>query len=119
MRRQRIWQALGWLLILTVVWFSLTPAPPEVNVESGDKIGHLLAYAALMGWWSQLRDRHGRLALAFIALGLSMEVLQSFTGYRYGDVQDMLANSAGVGIGWLITRLLPDWLVRIDRALPA
>jgi len=118
--RHNVWLALGWGLILVVVYLSLTPKPPSLDfVSFGDKIGHCLAYAALMGWWSQLDSRHCRLALLFVLLGLAMEIAQSFTDYRTADVFDMAADCVGVGLGWLTTRLLPDWLRRLDRGLAA
>ncbi|MDD5388366.1 MAG: VanZ family protein [Gallionellaceae bacterium] len=116
---RNIWLALGWSLVLTVVYLSLTPKPPSIDVSFGDKIGHFLAYATLMGWWSQLDTRHCRLALLFVLMGLSMEIAQSFTDYRQGDVFDMAANTVGVGLGWLSVELAPNWLRMLDRRLAA
>lgn len=117
--RRNLWLALGWGLVIAVVYLSLTPKPLKVDVSFGDKIGHFLAYATLMGWWSQLDTRYCRLALLFVLLGLSMEIAQSFTDYRQGDVFDMAANTIGVGLGWLSVRLAPNWLRWIDRGLAA
>lgn len=117
--RRNLWLTLGWGLLLAVIYLSLTPKPPSADISQIDKLGHFLAYAALMGWWSQLDSRHCRLVLWFSLLGLALEIAQSFTGFREGDVFDMAANSAGIGAGWLLTRLRPDWLGRIDRRLVA
>jgi VanZ family protein len=118
--RRNIWLSLGWGLLLAVVYLSLTPKPPPTDfVPFGDKIGHCLAYASLMGWWSQLDSRHCRLALLFVLMGLAMEIAQSFTDYRQADVFDMAANCVGVGVGWLATWLKPDWLGWFDRRLAA
>lgn len=117
--RRNVWLTLGWGLVLTVIYLSLTPKPPSIDVSFGDKIGHFLAYATLMGWWSQLDTRHCRLALLFVLMGLSMEIAQSFTDYRQGDLFDMAANTIGVGLGWVSARLKPDWLRWIDRRLAA
>jgi VanZ family protein len=116
--RRNLWSILGWGLVLLVIYLSLTPKPPPTDfMPSGDKVGHCLAYATLMGWWSQLDTRHCRLALLFVLMGLSMELAQSFIDTRKADVFDMAANSVGVGLGWLSTRLKPDWLRWIDRRL--
>jgi VanZ family protein len=115
--RRGVWLSLGWALIVVVVYLSLTPKPPSADISQIDKVGHLLAYATLMGWWSQLDTRHCRLALLFVLLGLAMEIAQGLTDYRQGDVLDMAANSVGVGIGWLVSRLRPDWLRLLDRSL--
>lgn len=112
--RRNVWLALGWSLVLAVIYLSLTPKLPSPDISQIDKAGHFLAYTALMGWWSQLDTRHGRLALLFVLMGLSMEIAQSFTGYRQGDAFDMVVNSIGVGMGWLVTRIKPGWLRSID-----
>jgi len=118
--RRNVWLTLGWVLLLLVVYLSLTPKPPPLDfVPFGDKIGHALAYAALMGWWSQLDPRHCRLALLFVLLGLAMEIAQSFTETRSAEVFDAAADCVGVGLGWLSTRLRPGWLRWIDGKLAA
>jgi VanZ family protein len=112
MNSRRIWIVLGWLLVLAVIYLSLTPKPPPTVMTFGDKIGHFAAYAALMGWWHQI-DRNGyRLALIFILMGLMLEILQSLGGVRQGDIFDMAANSLGVGLGWIAARSTLDWSVR-------
>jgi VanZ family protein len=45
-----------------------------------------------------------------LALGVLIEVLQYFSGYRYGDWQDAVADGAGVLVG-LISAVL---LMRFD-----
>ena len=115
--RPRLWRALGWLLVLAVIYLSLTPKPPATDIALGDKIGHLAAYGSLMAWWLQIHRRPERLALLFVLMGLGLEILQSLTGYREGDIFDMAANTLGVGLGWLTALLLPNWLARIDRAI--
>jgi len=52
-------------------------------------------------------------------MGLALEIAQSLSGFREGDVFDMAANSIGVGVGWLATWLKPDWLGWFDRKLAA
>ena len=102
---QRVWHGVGWFGIVLLLYLSLTPQPPEIPVEQGDKIGHSLAYAVLMFWWAQLLVRAGerrRLALALIALGIAIEYVQRWTGWRTFDYFDMLADVVGVTIGWLL-----------------
>jgi len=98
------WIVFGWLLILAVTYLSLTPKLPESSLALGDKIGHLAAYAVLMGWWRQIEVNGYRLALIFILMGLTLEILQSLGGARQGDILDMAANALGVGIGWIAAR---------------
>jgi len=98
------WQAAGWLGVGLIVYLSLTPAPPQINIENGDKLGHLAAYGLVTLWFAQhhtgLRQRIG-LAIGMVALGIAMEYAQRATGYRSFEVADMVADAIGVAIGWL------------------
>jgi VanZ family protein len=104
-----IWITLGWLLALSVIYLSLSPLPPNSGIEYGDKFSHLAAYATLMAWWHQIDRNAYRLALIFIVMGLILEILQSLSGYRQGDIFDMAANTLGIGIGWLLGRSALCW----------
>lgn len=93
----------GWLYAAAIVFLSLTPRPPQIDVEYGDKLGHLLAYGLLMFWFCFLyRYRYTRLAygLGWIAMGVALEFVQGATGTRSFEVADMIANSLGVLLGW-------------------
>lgn len=100
----RLWQVLGALLCLLVVYFSLTPSPPDLGIDQGDKLGHLAVYAALMWWFAQLhiplRHRLG-FAVGLVALGVGLEFAQRATGYRSFEIADMAADAMGVLLGWL------------------
>jgi len=99
---RQLYVALGWALVAAIVMVSVIPSPPSINIEEGDKLGHLLAYGGAMLWFSLLyRDWRTRLryALGFIAMGIALEFVQGWLGYRSFEVLDMLANSAGVLLG--------------------
>jgi VanZ family protein len=96
-------------MVAAIVWLSLTPSPPPLDFKAGDKLGHLAAYGVLMFWFCLLYARAGTRLLygaAFIAMGVGLEVAQGMLGFRTYDVLDMLANSAGVVLGWLCRRIL-------------
>lgn len=113
-----LWLLVGWALILLVTIVSLTPKPLEISLQFGDKIGHTLAYFALMGWFSQVEPRHFRLALAFLAMGASLEIIQGLTGYRDASLLDMLANSLGVGLGWIVRGAFPGLRASLGAGRP-
>lgn len=99
-----LWLGAGWLGVAIVTYFSLIPNPPEIHIEKGDKLQHLAAYGGLMLWFAQAQtDRAQRrvTALLLIALGLGLELGQGLTGYRSLSIADMVANTAGVALGWL------------------
>ena len=105
LRWPALWTALGWLLVLAILWLSLTPNPPQIGIEQGDKLGHALAYTLLMFWFCQLYDsRRARIghALCFVALGIAIEFAQRATEYRSFELWDMAADGAGIVIGWML-----------------
>ena len=95
--------AIGWGWAATIVWLSLTPAPPTLDFEHSDKLGHFLVYGALMFWFCLLyfKTRVRILyAAGFIAMGIGLEFIQGWLVYRTYDPLDMLANTIGVALGW-------------------
>ena len=120
------WRLLFSALVLFVGFMSLTPNPDSVgggyafmeaisrllfgSEEYHDKIGHFIAYATLAGVYAQTawrpfgRQIYGVLWLA--AFGLAMELAQGMTTYRELSGTDLLANWAGLAIGYPAGRAL-------------
>ena len=102
------WLMGGYLLISVVVYLSLVPHPPEpLSFPNSDKLEHGLAYATLSLWFCQIysvaRSRV-KVIVALVAMGFMLEILQGWSGYRYFEYADMLANSIGVLLGFLLLR---------------
>ena len=121
-RYRTLWLVMGWALVLAIVYLSLTPHPIEIQVEEGDKMGHLLAYGTLMLWFAQLYDTTKArclLAVGCVALGVGLEFAQIFTDARSFELADMAADAAGAGIGWVLAppRLF-NFLFHIEAVLP-
>ena len=108
LRYRSVWLAAGWLLVGLVVYLSLMPNPPEpLSFSDADKLEHGLAYASLSLWFCQIyRQARQRVVViaALVILGITLEFLQGYSGYRMFDIADMVANSFGVLLGFLLAR---------------
>jgi VanZ family protein len=113
-RARPFWLLLGWLLVLLVVYLSLTPAPVTLPIHEGDKFSHAFAYFVLMSWFANLYPGlsvRAWFAAGFIALGIVLEFVQLWTGYRSFEVSDMTASALGVAAGWITAPpRLPNYL---------
>lgn len=93
------------------------------QIEYGDKISHLFAYATLSGWFCQLYTRatvQTWIFLLFCAMGIGLEFLQGMGGVRMFEYADMVANAIGAVIGLVLSRTwLSGALLKIDRFLSA
>ncbi|NCN23350.1 MAG: VanZ family protein, partial [Gallionella sp.] len=92
---RRVWLASGWLLVVLVVCLSLMPHPPEpLSFKNADKLEHAFSYAMLALWFCQLYRSvklRAAVVIALVGLGVALEFVQGWTGYRMFDVLDMLA----------------------------
>jgi VanZ family protein len=107
---RRVYVALGWALVAAIVWLSLTPSPPQVEIEQGDKAGHFLAYGGVMLWFALLYTSakiRALYAASFIAMGIAIEFVQGWTGYRSFEVADMVVDGVGVLLGWTVAHFVP------------
>lgn len=105
----------GWLWAAAIVWLSLTPSPPDLGIEGGDKLGHVAAYALLMAWFGWLHpSRAARLAYGalWLGMGVALEFAQAATGYRSFELADMAADAVGVAVGAALAIIL-------SRVVPA
>jgi len=118
-RIRRLWLVIGWVLVLLVIYLSVTPAPIAATMALGDKFGHVLAYVVLMYWFASLHEspnRRATLAVGLIAMGIALEFVQRWTGYRSFEVTDMAAGAAGVIAGWIVAPpRTPNCLRLIER----
>lgn len=96
---------IGWLLITAVIILSLiniNAAMPDI--KNSDKYGHFIAYFTLMIWFAWLYPKpwvRNLYAIGFIVLGGAMEILQSMTPHRMGDIEDFHVNTIGVIVGFI------------------
>ena len=78
-----------------------------MDIDYFDKISHVTSYFILMAWFAQLYhslSHHIRWALFFILLGMVLEYLQALGGVRYFEWADMMANTGGVLLAFMLAR---------------
>ena len=91
------------------IGFAVRPLAPHQGPENwfpqADKLHHLWYFGLL--WWLGLEAgfRAGwPLALGLLAYGASIEIAQTLTSTRAASALDLVADSAGIALGWLVTR---------------
>ena len=106
-----LWLKIGYFLVICVIVLTLIPDPyytlgiDDLFENLSDKAQHLFAYVMLMGWFIQIyhsRKSHLVLATSFILMGVVLEFLQGLGQTRMFEVADMVANSIGVLLTWLV-----------------
>lgn len=101
-----LWLSIGYLMVVFVIYSSLSTSQVVQEISLSDKLMHVLGYFVLMGWFMQIyhgRRAGFRLASVFIAMGVLLEFLQDLGGVRYFEVADMLANTLGVLLAWALS----------------
>ena len=100
------WIAFTLFLLAVIASLSLWPQEFLPPVPGGDKIHHLIAYAALMFPTALRKPKYWKsIGLSFIAFSGMIELLQPYVN-RYGEWPDMAANTAGVVCGLLLAKLM-------------
>jgi hypothetical protein len=105
MRPRKVWLACGWIFVALVIYLSLNTNPLDAGRLEGVKVGHFAAYSWLMFWFSQIQQKGHRrafIAIALVVMGVGLEYLQGFVGYRTFAYSDMGDNAIGVGAGWIL-----------------
>jgi len=93
------WLAIGWLGVIT--YLSLGPPTTLPALDTGDKIEHVSAYALLAMLATPRRRRYSTFFGTLVAIavyGGLIEFLQPHVN-RQGELNDFLANCAGVILG--------------------
>lgn len=103
------WLFIGYVLVIFIIYSSLTSHTIEVGIRYFDKYAHTFAYFGLMGWFVQIYQTKKTVLLCatfFVCMGVGLEFVQGMTAYRSFDLYDMLANALGVliALGLSFTR---------------
>jgi len=91
---------------LLVLILSVMPLG-DIAIRNGDKVVHVLFYMALTlnGLWIWT-DRRWQIGLAAFFYGTGLEIVQAVLPYRWYSFDDILANGAGVLLGFLLAPVL-------------
>ena len=107
LRFTKIWRAIGWLMLAVVAIAMALPAPQvDLNVEQGDKWVHLMAFAVVAVWWTQLyrpSPTLARCAFGLLLFAAGTELMQAAIPWRSADPIDLLADAAGIALGMLVS----------------
>jgi VanZ family protein len=120
LRYSKLWWGIGWSIIAVVIYGSLIrPDGRDVPFEVSDKLVHFSAYWLMSIWFAGVLEkrRYPWLALALLAFGGAIELLQGAMGYgRDADWRDMIANTLGVFTALGVAYAgLGSWMVAIER----
>jgi VanZ family protein len=94
--------------VVAILVLALMPASHSADwFPQADKLRHALAFITL--WMLGVRARFGRgrglsLAAGLLLFGVGIEVAQSFTPDRDASAFDVMADTLGIGLGWLFQR---------------
>ena len=119
-RLEVAFRAMFWLCFVGLTGLALSPAPylPPLDIFNWwDKAQHAIAYGTLTvsALLAYPHKPKWKLAALLCIHGCLIEVLQYFSGYRYGDWQDALADGLGVALGLAFFVLMDrfDFLLRL------
>lgn len=81
----------------------LTLYIPRSDITHIDKAYHAISYGILMAWWAQLysKPHHAKVFIGATLFGVLIEFIQPYTGRSF-DLLDMLANTTGALIAWIL-----------------
>jgi VanZ family protein len=116
-RLEVTFRAIFWLCLVGLTGLALSPAPylPPLDIFNWwDKAQHAIGYggltvAALMAYPNKPKWQAAALLCVH---GCLIEVLQYFSGYRFGDWQDAAADGVGVALGLVIGVLMQNFFAK-------
>ena len=117
LRYARTWLLAGLVLMVLGLFSALLPMPAAVEATVDDKILHGAVFLVFTVWFGGVFDRRfvPAIVVCLSAYGLLIELLQSLTASRQGDVLDLVADVAGVLLGWALSAAgLSRWCATLE-----
>ena len=112
-------KVLFWLCFVALNALALSPAPylPPLEIfDWWDKAQHAIGFGtlAVLAVLAYPGVSKLRIGLMLVASGVLIEVLQHFSGYRFGDWKDAVADGVGVVLGLGLVRGVVWGLLRFS-----
>ena len=110
---------LFWICFAGLNALALSPAPylPPLDIFNWwDKAQHAIGFGTLtvLAVLAYPQVSKYRVTVLLLLQGVTIEVLQYWGGFRFGDWQDAVADAVGVALGLLLVKLmgkvLDQWL---------
>ncbi len=114
----RLFRYASVIVVISIWILSFVPGVAVPSVPGNDKWHHALAYFACMfvwGQWVTLPVPRLKLAITFIVMGALIEWLQGMTSYRSFEWLDMVADTVGVVLGWVVVTVQLSVQRRLSR----
>jgi len=115
------WLGAGIFMLIVVLVLCLASMPTVLPPLSlSDKLMHLLTFMTLMLWFGGIYpvEKSRSLILPLLVYGALIELLQLLGGSRSAEWLDLVADAAGIGLGWLLLRIgLAGWSASVERWL--
>ena len=90
-----------WSFLVKSLILFLSPVSNTISSLINDKVSHAFAYGTLFFLAAKsYKDKYSSLYIGLLVflLGFTVEIVQSMTGYRSGEFDDILANVFGIGL---------------------
>jgi len=99
------WSFIFFITAAAVLVLALIPNNATLPTTGWDKSNHLIAFGVLAYLGHKAFSQNTlKLILGLIAFGGLIEVLQTLTPARFGEWEDLLADSVGVLLGLLLAK---------------
>mgnify|MGYP001035981566 CR=1 FL=1 len=105
LKLRKLWLLIGFIYIVVIFYLCLRRSTGTIpSFPHIDKIIHFTAYFIMMSYFCQILNKSSyKVAfIIFVLMGVLIEFLQLMTGYRSFEFLDMMANTSGLLMGWLI-----------------
>lgn len=101
-----VWRTVFAAALVGILILAVLPSRGGPSFTHMDKLQHAVAFIALwaLGWRAGLRQPVWLLAGGLLVFGVAIEVAQALTPNRQPSLGDVVADAAGIALGWWLLR---------------